>query len=96
MLEIPYKPLSVNEAFMGRRFNTKKKTEYEKAVSSHIRNWRLDDVIAPYEIHFRFYIPKAQDYDNCIKCTQDILMEHFNINDKDIYKAVIEKIPVKK
>jgi Holliday junction resolvase RusA-like endonuclease len=37
-----------------------------------------------------------QDYDNCIKVSQDILCEHFGINDRDIYKAIIEKVPVKK
>lgn len=93
---IKIKPISVNEAWRWRKFSTPKKTEYEKEVRKALIGCTLEDCIAPYEIHFKFYIPKMQDYDNCIKVSQDILCEHFGINDRDIYKAIIEKVPVKK
>lgn len=95
MKRIDLKPLSVNDAWRGRKFSTPAKKTYERRVKQELEWCILEDCIAPYEIHFKFWIPKLQDYDNCIKVTQDILCEHFWINDRDIYKAVIEKVPVK-
>lgn len=37
-----------------------------------------------------------QDWDNCIKVSQDIICSFYNINDRDIYRAIIEKIPTKR
>lgn len=95
MKRIEIKPLSVNDAWRGRKFSTPKKKKYEAKVKQELKDCVLEDCIPPYEIHFRFWIPKLQDYDNCIKVTQDIVCEHFGINDRDIYKAIIEKVPVK-
>lgn len=95
MKRIDLKPLSVNDAWRGRKFSTPAKKTYEKRVKQELEGCILEDCVAPYEIHFVFGIPKLQDWDNCVKVTQDIVCEHFWINDRDIYRATVEKIPVK-
>lgn len=77
MKRINLQPLSTNKAWRGRHFDTPEKKEYEKKLKRELKDCVLEDCIAPYEIHFHFHIPKAQDYDNSIKCTQDIICEHF-------------------
>lgn len=96
MQKFKIKPLSTNDAWKGRQFSTEMKTVYEFKLRQLLRDIILENCDPPYFIHFRFHVPVLQDYDNCIKCTQDVLCTHFGINDRDIHKALIEKIPTKK
>lgn len=96
MKRIDLKPLSTNKAWRGRHFDTPEKKRYAIALKKQLEGCILADCIAPYEIHWNLYIPKAMDYDNAIKCTQDLICSHFWIDDKDIYKAIITKYPTKK
>lgn len=54
MKRIDLKPLSVNDAWRGRKFSTPAKKTYESRVKQELQGCILEDCIAPYEIHFRF------------------------------------------
>jgi len=93
-IEIPLRPVSVNEAWQGRRF----KTEIYKIFCEQFY------LIAPkkkmikgiVQIEYRFYMKnhKMADYDNVIKTTQDMLVKCGYIeDDRKIYKATQYKIP---
>ena len=86
---INIKPLSVNEAFKGRRFKTRKYKEFEERVLSVLPPLNLP--LPPYCIFFRFgFSSKASDWDNCIKQTQDCLAKKYKFNDKLIRKGIVE------
>lgn len=88
-------PLSVNAAWQGRRFKTPKYTSYEKEMLSKLKPITLPD--APYELFVKVsFSNKASDIDNILKPLIDILQKKYEINDKDIYKLVVEKIIVQK
>jgi Holliday junction resolvase RusA-like endonuclease len=91
MNRIKIKPLSSNDAWKGRRFKTDLYKNYEKALLFKLdKGFKLPE--APYEIHFEFgFSNKASDWDNPIKSFQDILQKKYKFNDKDIYRAVVEK-----
>jgi len=90
MYKVPLKPLSVNDAWKGRRFSTPAKKAYEIELRKQLAGTTLT-AEAPYEIHFVFHISSMQDYDNCIKVTQDTICQFYGINDRDFHKAIIEK-----
>lgn len=94
VLEI--KPLSINQAWMGRRFKTKKYKEYSEAISYLLLKYKHLCFDGYLNIYYKFYLKhwKTSDYDNFIKALQDVLIENgIIINDRYIMKAVIEKIP---
>lgn len=92
MQRIDLCPLSVNQAYTGRRFDTEKKKEFTRKLREAIKHFVLEDCVAPYEVHYRFYISKRQDIDGAIKVLQDVICEHFWFDDREIYKIVAEKI----
>lgn len=89
MNRINVKPLSVNEAWKGRRFKTDKYKQYETRLLWLLPKIKIPD--PPFEIHFRFgFSSSMSDWDNPVKPTQDILSKKYGFNDKMIRRAVIE------
>ena len=91
---IKLKPISINEAFQGRRFKTKKYKDYEDSFLLLAPKRKM--LKGKIEIEYKFYLKnhKASDYDNLIKVTQDLLVKCGYIqDDRFIYKATIYKIP---
>lgn len=93
---IPIKPLSVNQAWQGRRFKTAAYKAYARSVQLmlpkgiKVPNGRL-------QVAFRFFVSNARaDYDNPVKPLQDIVFKHYGVDDSRIYRAIIEKIIVPK
>ena len=96
MKHIKQKPLTINQAWQGRRFKTEVYKNYETILF----------LLLPKELK----IPKGKltakylfgvsnvncDYDNFIKAFQDILQKKYKFNDKKIYSAIIEKVDVPK
>lgn len=81
-LIIHVKPLSVNDAFRGRHFPTKAKTQYEMALRYALPLGR----VAPgpyYRIVYDFYLVRfsTTDWDNLVKITQDCLVARGIIDD---------------
>jgi Holliday junction resolvase RusA-like endonuclease len=93
---IDYKGLTVNQAYTGKRYKTKKYKAWKKDIK-----WLLpkDLWIPPGEKHIRIVFglsSKNADWDNCIKTFQDVLQEVYGFNDKEISHGEVVKLHVKK
>lgn len=94
MIKIDIKPLSVNDAWKGRRYKTKEYLTYEKSVLFLLPKILIP--LKPYSIHFEFHFSNAaSDVDNPLKPILDIIQKKYQINDKDIFKLKAEKKIVK-
>lgn len=95
MIRVDIKPLSVNECWQGKRFKTPKYKAYEKHTLLLLPPLRLPP--PPYSIHFEFGLSSPlADWDNPVKPLQDILQKKYGFNDKDIVRAVVDKVKVSK
>ena len=89
------KPLSVNEAWQGRRFKTDKYDAYQDEMLLRLPAGKLPE--PPYRIFYEFGFSNKQcDFDNPCKPLGDILQKKYNFNDNEIYEAHIRKRIVKK
>lgn len=95
MYYIPIKPISLNEAYRGRRFTTPLLKQYKKDLSV-----LLPSLIVPegkLAVQYEFGVSsKMSDGDNLIKSFQDAIAENYGFNDNMIYRWVMEKVNVKK
>lgn len=93
---VTIKPLSINEAWVGKLRRTKKHQDYIYALAFLLpKNIILPQ--APYEIYFVWgFSSSASDWDNPIKPFQDAIAKKYNFNDKLIMKGTVEKKIVKK
>lgn len=94
-MRVDIKPLSVNDAWQGRRFKTGEYKAYETEMLLRLPAGKLPD--PPYRIHYEFgFSNKLADYDNPCKPLGDILQKKYGFNDNDIYEAHIRKVIVKR
>lgn len=95
MQKINIKPISVNEAYRGRRFATPLLKRYKKDL-----NYLLPKIKIPkgkLVVHYVFGLSsKRADGDNLIKAFQDCLADIYGFNDNQIYRWEVEKRDVKK
>lgn len=89
------KPLSVNEAWKGRRFKTDKYKNYQSSVLFMLPNIEVPRGEIEILITFGFS-SKASDFDNPVKPFVDCLQKKYGFNDKMIKRAVIMVDNVKK
>jgi Holliday junction resolvase RusA-like endonuclease len=95
MITVKIKPLSVNEAWQGKRFKTVAYSRYRRALAFMLP--KLEVPAGPLELHLEFgFSNSASDFDNPVKCFVDSLQEKYGFNDKLIMRAIIEKKKVKK
>lgn len=92
MIRIDYKPLSINEAYTGRRFKTALYKAFSKGVTLMLRPQKLPD--PPYKITLIFGQSNIEfaDWDGPVKNFQDVLCKKLGINDRLIYKGDAEKV----
>jgi len=95
--KINIKPLSINEAYQGKRFRTKK---YD-AFISHIMYLLPKSIVFPNKDHIVIglifgFSSKSSDIDNCIKTFVDCLVKKFGVDDRNIYELHALKTIVKK
>ena len=91
MQRILIKPLSVNEAWQGRRFKTDKYKYFETELLYKLPKIELPK--APYFISIVvYYSNNLSDIDNFLKPFLDVLQKKYGFNDKEIYKLHIEKV----
>lgn len=89
------KPLSVNDAWQGKRYKSDKYESYERAVLYMLPRITLPE--PPYKMYYEFGLSNTQaDYDNPTKQFQDCLSKKYGFNDNEIYAAEIRKVIVKK
>lgn len=92
---IEIKPLSVNEAWQGKRFKTKKHEKYRDDLALLLPN----DIDVPQDnigLNIVFGISKRSDIDNPIKSFLDCLSEYYGFNDSKVVELNVKKDIVKK
>ena len=95
MIHLNIKPLSVNLAWQGRRYKTKKYLQYEKNLLFLLPKLKLPEV--PYHLFIEYgFSNKSCDIDNPQKLLGDILQKKYGFNDRDIYALDIRKMIVPK
>lgn len=89
------KPLSVNEAWQGQRFKTKKYSAYEQELLYTLPKIKVPE--PPFKLIMEVgFSNKGSDLSNVIKLFEDILQKKYGFNDKDIYEISMKKNIVKK
>lgn len=95
VIKIKVKPLSLNQAYYGRRFATEELIGFKELVWYELPNIKIPT--GKLKAKYVFGVStKNCDGDNCIKAFQDILATKYGFNDKIIYKWDVEKIDVEK
>lgn len=89
-IKINVKPLSVNQAYRGRRFKTPKYHEFSRLVLKALPA-KIILPPPPYEIRLKFgFSSSLSDWDNPIKTCQDLLAFKYKFNDKLIRRGVVD------
>ena len=95
MEHIKIKPLSINEAYSGRRRRTKAYNNYINNVMYQLKKIALP--VPPFSLSYEFgYSSKGSDIDNAVKPITDILQKRYGFNDNQIYELHVIKKIVKK
>lgn len=90
MVRLPIKPLSLNNAYRGRRFTTPELKRYKEDVTKLLP--KMDVPTGALAVRYVFGVSsKAIDGDNLIKCLQDALADAYGFNDNRICKWDVEK-----
>ena len=95
MPKVKIKPLSVNDAWQGKRFKTKEYKAYEGSVLLLLPKIDVPDGDLLLSLTFGLSSKNA-DVDNPVKCFVDCLQKKYDFNDRRIYKMIVEKVDVKK
>lgn len=96
MVKLNIKPLSVNQAWQGRRFKTKEYKAFERAVLLMLPR-KLDIPEGEIKLCLEFGFSNSNsDIDNPVKMFIDCLQKKYKFNDKRITELNIKKRPVKK
>ena len=95
-IRLNIKPLSINDAYRGRRFVTPEYEKYKSDVAFLLPR-KIELPEPPYQIHFKFgFSSMSSDWDNCVKTTQDSIAKKYGFNDKLIKRGIVEVEQVKK
>jgi len=94
-MRVDIKPLSVNQAWRGKRYKTPKYNKYINDVLIQLKPLKIDSGALVLNLKFGFS-SKNSDIDNPCKCFIDCLQKKYGFNDKQIYKLIVEKLDVKK
>jgi Holliday junction resolvase RusA-like endonuclease len=90
------KPLSINEAWQGKRFKTPAYKSYEETILLTMPKGKID-VEQMLRIEFFFgFSNKASDLDNPVKLLLDIAQKKYGFNDKNVFELNVRKCIVKK
>lgn len=88
-IRVNIEPMSVNDAWKGRRFKTDKYKQYTTDLLWLLPKIKLPE--PPYQIRFVFgFSSTLSDWDNPVKPTQDVLCKKYGFDDRQIRKAVVE------
>jgi len=97
MYKINIKPLSINEAYQGRRFKNKKHRDYEEELFFLLPNELRVPKNKPLILDVVFGLSsKLADLDNFIKVFIDVMQKKYNFNDKWIYTIIANKAIIPK
>lgn len=94
--KLDQKPLSINEAWQGKRFKTPAYKAYEEAMFLLMPKGKIDpEQMLRVEFFFGFS-NKASDLDNPVKLLMDIAQKKYGFNDKNVFELNVRKCIVKK
>ena len=96
IIELQVKPLSVNQAWQGKRFKTPEYNKYERDLLLILpkAKEKFSDMLR-IELFFGFSNSGA-DIDNPTKPLLDILQKKYGFNDNQIYEMNLRKCKVEK
>tara|TARA_R110000803_G_scaffold69260_1_gene131506 strand:+ start:274 stop:597 length:324 start_codon:yes stop_codon:yes gene_type:complete len=95
-MRVKIKPLSVNEAYRGRRFKTNKYNNWSKEIVHLLPKLDIPNgILLRVDITFGFS-SKGSDIDNGLKSFLDALQKKYNFNDSRIYELNVKKDITKK
>lgn len=89
------KPLSVNQAWQGKRFKTPEYKGFEKQLLLMLKKIKVPEGKLLLKATFGLSSKNA-DWDNPIKPFQDVLQKKYGFDDRRIYRGEIEKVDVEK
>ena len=93
--KVDIKPLSVNEAWQGKRFKTREYVGYEKEMLCRLKPGKLPD--PPFEVWYEWGFSNMQsDVGTPEKCVSDILQKKYGFNDNKIMQMHLKKVKVPK
>jgi len=95
MIKLDIKPLSVNEAYSGRRVKTEKYRVFEKEVWYSLPRGNVPRGKLGLRVEFGFS-NEGSDVDNGVKNFLDILQNKYTFNDKMVYEINAKKTITKK
>lgn len=87
---IDQKPLSVNQAWQGRRYKTKLYQQYERMMLTVLPHLSIPSGRLSITLTFGFS-NKSSDLDNPVKPMLDILQKRYGFNDSRIYLLTVNK-----
>ena len=91
IIELNEKPLSINEAFQGRRFKTPAYKAYERKMLILLPKAKkpFPDMMS-IDFIFGFSSPLS-DLDNPVKLLLDIMQKKYGFNDRNVWELGIRK-----
>lgn len=95
MYRIPFKPLSVNDVWQGKRWKTPEYTDYEEIMFTLLPRIKIPQGKLALSLKFGFGSTQS-DLDNPVKPFVDILQKAYEFDDKRIYRLLVEKMIVPK
>jgi Holliday junction resolvase RusA-like endonuclease len=94
--KINQKPLSVNQAWQGKRYKTPAYKDYEKAMIFMMPKGNIES-LEMLRVEFFFgFSNSASDLDNPVKLLMDIAQKRYGFNDKNVFELNVRKCLVKK
>lgn len=87
-MRVNIKPLSVNDAWKGRRFKTDDYKAYERAVLLMLESYDVPEGLLHIDLTFGLSSKNA-DFDNPVKPFVDCLQKKYGFNDRRIKSASI-------
>jgi len=94
-MRIEIKPLSVNEAWKGRRFKTDAYKAFEKELLLKLKPMATKP--GPLKLTYEFgFSNSLADIDNPVKVCTDVLQKKYGFNDRDVYELHVKKKLVQK
>jgi Holliday junction resolvase RusA-like endonuclease len=94
MIQLKIKPMSVNEAWQGRRFKTSDYRDYEAILCAMLPPMKVPD--GHLALTVEFGLNTQADIDNPLKPFLDCLQKKYGFNDREIYQLNVTKKAVKR
>ena len=94
-MRLKIKPMSVNDAWKGRRSKTEEYRAFERHIALILKPVEIPE--GPLQANIEWGFSNAgSDIDNPLKPFLDCLQKKYKFNDNRIYRLIVDKVKVKK